>query len=81
MHIHRIDTTNLREVIGWGVYAEWLEFDHLLVQLWESHGIRIVVKYEVSQDMVWEQAGECMMNLLPEATMRDVVDFVEQPGK
>jgi len=35
-----IDPADVKGRIGDDMYSQWLEFDQLLVQLWESHSIR-----------------------------------------
>ena len=61
---------NLRETIGEEMYWGWKNLDHILVQLSESHTVRVNVTHYPgvgrSQDL-----RMCMMELLPGTTKRD----------
>ena len=70
------DPTNPGRGIGGEIHAEWLEFDRLLVQLWESHSICPRVLYTVPPRVDGERARSIMENLLPETTTRAIVDLV-----
>jgi hypothetical protein len=67
---------------GYGVreslYGQWLELDHLLVQLWESHSIRLKISYSALQGREGEVARSRMSDLLPEVTSRGIAEFIEQ---
>jgi len=66
--------TNLRETLG-AFYGQWMDLDRLLVQFWESRGIRPKVGCNVSKKgnvAMFEYIG-C---LLPEVTKRGIVELV-----
>jgi hypothetical protein len=82
LHSTRIPGGNAargRDVVEESNYKQWLELDHLLVQLWESHSIRLTVSY-------WAPPGkggeleEVMStrahSLFPEVTSRGIAVFV-----
>ena len=58
--------------------TEWLELDHFLVQLRESRPVRLEVLYHLTGSAHKEKARSYMENLLPELTMRGMVDLVEK---
>ena len=74
---NRITPTHLRHAIGETVYQEWLELDHLLVRLRESHPFRLRVLYGVPSHVDGQSARRCMDSLLPEVATRGVADFAE----
>ena len=59
-------------------YRNWLELDHLLTQLWESHPIRLKISYYALQGRGGEVVRSRMFRLLPEVTSRGIANFVEQ---
>ena len=59
-------------------YGQWLELDHLIVQLWESHSIRPKVSYWASPGEEEEGARSRVSSLLLEAANRRIGDFVER---
>ena len=64
--------------------AEWLEFDSLLAQLWESHGSRVDAQCHSIPPYHWipmEKVRECADGLLPKATERGIVDITESAGE
>ena len=64
--------------VGESCYRQWLELDHLLVQLWESHSIRLTVSYRASPGKEGEVTDSRVHNLLPEVTNRGIADFVRR---
>jgi hypothetical protein len=64
-------------MIGESNYRQWLELDHLLVQLWESHSIRPKVSYYAPPGKGGEVANGRVYSLLPEVTSRGIADFVK----
>ena len=71
------DHTNpdaITRAIGEGVFRQWLEFDHLLARLWESHSIHLKFPCHRRQDGVHCPCGG---SLLPEVTSRGMADLVE----
>ena len=79
--INCVDPANFGRAIGDPIYREWLELDHLLVQLWESHSIRPKVTYIALSYMHEGRARSCMESLLPEVTTRGIVDLVERKSR
>lgn len=77
IHKH-VDPVNFRHAIGATAHAEWLQLDHLLGKLWESHLVRPKVLYDVPSSMDAERAKTCMESLFPEATGRGVVDLIQR---
>ena len=59
-------------------HREWLEFDHVLVQLRESHSIRPKFSYTIPAWMDGTGVGSNLKKLLPKATARGVVDLVQE---
>jgi hypothetical protein len=63
--------------VGESLYEQWLELDRLLVQLLESHSIRLKVSCRASSGKEGEVAVSRMHNLFPEVTNRGIADFVK----
>ena len=65
--------TNARQTIGEKKFGRWLDLDHLLIRLWESHSIRarIILSSKGNQD-----TSEFMGYLLPEITRRGLIDLI-----
>lgn len=59
-----------------GVYQEWLELDHLLAQLCESHSIRVKVLYNLRVPVDGGEQKSRINVLLPEIMTRGMVDLV-----
>ena len=57
------------------VYNQWMDLDRLLVQLWESRGIRPKVLYEASENK--EAMGEHIGCLFPEITERGIIELAD----
>ena len=66
---------NARQIIGGGVYSQWLTLDRVLVQLWESRSVRPKITYIPSPEK--KEIRELMECLLPEMTKRGIIDLVE----
>jgi hypothetical protein len=62
--------------VGESLYGQWLELDRLLVQLWESHSIRLKISCRASSGKEGEVAVSRMHSLFPEVTNRGIADFV-----
>ena len=78
------DPVNIRLAIGEANYQGWLELDHLLAQLRESHLIKLEVMYTSPYHAGRERARNCMESLLPETSARgliDLIDCVDQEGQ
>lgn len=72
--IHRADPVNVKHAYGETSYNQWLDLDHLLAQLWESHSIRPKVTYFRHRG----GTGRCCVGgFLPEVTRRDIADLVK----
>ena len=67
---------NVMEMVGERILGQWLDLDRLLVQLWESRFIRPTV---ITMTLGGEQrgAGNCIGCLLPEITMKGIIDLAE----
>ena len=63
------DLEGVRRVGGETACQEWLELDRLLVQLCESHSIRLEVLYNPRRDMFGRRKRSRMKTLLPEVAM------------
>jgi len=71
--INRADPANVRHAHGETSYRQWLDLDHLLGQLWESHSLRPKVTYNKYRD----GTGRCCVGgFLPEVTRREIADLV-----
>ena len=67
---------NAWQTTGETIYGQWLDFDHLLVQFWESRSIRLRVMSTMSTRE--ERAVRDLIGrLLPEITRRGIVDLVQ----
>ena len=64
--------SNATPTIGEPFREQWLDLDRLLVQLWESHSIRLRVVYLTRGDL-----RDCIGSLLPEMTKGGLVDLVQ----
>ena len=67
--------TPLSTQIKEAVHREWQDLDHLLVQLWTSHSVRLKIMY-----WMWEGQDEARgfaQRLLPELTRRGAIDVAE----
>ena len=68
---------HFRVLVGETAYQEWLDFDRLLVQLCESHPIRLRVLYGGSMSTsLKSMTRSCMESLFPEAAARGVADLI-----
>ena len=75
----RINFSALREpAIREITHTVWLEFDSLLVQLWESHGSRVGA---LCDSLLVRRVRDYAKLLLPEATKRGIVDITESAGE
>ena len=64
--------------VGESDYRQWSELDHLFVQLWELHSIRLKVTYDASPGKEAEVTHSRLSSLLRGVRSRGVVDFVRQ---
>ena len=60
---------------GETAYQGWLELDRLLVQLCESHSIRLKVLYIPRINIDGRKKGSRMKTLLPEVGTRGLADL------
>ena len=67
---------NVRRATGEQLFGQWLEFDHLLVQLWESRWIRPRILYYAPPGTE-KDISESVGCLLPDATKRGIIDLAE----
>jgi hypothetical protein len=76
--LNRIDPPNVRDAIGEVAHRQWLELDHRLVQLWESHSIRPKVMHYAPLGKDRKGPNSCVESFLPELTRRGIADLVKQ---
>ena len=69
-----VDPASVRDGMGEDMYSRWLELDHLLAELWESHSIRPKITYNAPPGKDVCSWVDC---LLPELTKRGVVNPIE----
>jgi len=76
--------TSLRETLGElfyeSFYGQWMDLDQLLVQFWESRGIRPKVGCIVPKKgkVAMFEHTECLLpEILPEITKRGIVELVD----
>ena len=62
------------------IVGQWLELDRLLVQLCESHSIRLRVLYYAPPTEKKREMNEYMGHLLPEVMGRGIVDMIDRTG-
>jgi len=70
---------DVKQTIGEAICGRWLELDHLLVKLWESHSIRTAIRY-VAQKKEKNEMYESIGCLLPEMAERGMIELVEWGG-
>ena len=66
--------SNVRQIIGEAITRQWLDLDHLLIQLWESRSIRPRVEFTMGKEK--PNLEYCIGCLLPEVTGRGIIDLV-----
>jgi len=64
------------KILGEEISGEWMDLDRLLVQLWESHGIRTRMVYAAKRKEKKERSGY-VGGLLPEMTARGIIELVD----
>jgi hypothetical protein len=62
--------------MGKNILDRWMDFDRVLVQLWESHAIHTQVTYSTEQEE--KEAREYIGSLLPEMTKRGRLEMVDE---
>ena len=67
--------TSLSGQIRDAVLQGWQGLDHLLVQLWTSHSVRLKIMYR--RDEGEDEARGLAQTLLPEFTRRGVIDMAK----
>ena len=65
-----------KDAVRGAAYTEWLELDRILVQLHESHSIRLKVLYNPRIGIEGSRERARMNVLLPEAMKRGMVGLV-----
>ena len=68
---------NVGQLVGEHVVLQWLDLDHLLAQLWESHFIRPRI-ISMTPDEEQGTRRDSIGCLLPEITTRGIIDLVER---
>ena len=74
--LHRIDPANVRDALGEAVYSHWLDLDHVLAQLWESHSTRPRILHYTPSGEDWRGPNSCVDGVFPEITRRGIADLV-----
>jgi len=74
LHVNHPDPVHIRRIVGETTYRDWLELDHLLAKLCESHSIHLKVLH--LPEYVGG-VGSCVETLLPEVTRRGMVGLAE----
>ena len=70
-------TGDIRPIIGETKSRQWSELDRILVQLWESHLIRLKVTCAAPKEKKeQDQMRGWMVYLFPETTKRGIIDLV-----
>ena len=67
---------NIRQSIGEASFGQWLDLDHLLVELWESHSVHSVASCVTRKGKRCDERG-FIGSLLPEITRRGVIHPTE----
>jgi hypothetical protein len=62
--------------IGRDILDQWMDFDRVLVQLWELHAIHTRVDYSIEQEE--KEAREYIGILLPEMTKRGRIEMADK---
>jgi hypothetical protein len=65
---------NARQAVGEEAYGRWMDLDHILVQLWALHVVRVKVYSAEGKE---GEKCEFIRELLPEITKRGVIDLVD----
>jgi hypothetical protein len=69
---------DVKKTIGGELYSQWMDLDCILVQLWESHAIRLQVICSTGGEE--KVAREFVEGLLPEMTKRGRLELVNKDG-
>jgi len=67
---------DVKKIIGEANFGQWLDLDHLLIQLWESRSIRSKVTRTLLKGRK-RNMRDCIGCLLPEMMRRGMIDLVE----
>ena len=70
--IFSYERTPLSAQIKEAIHREWQDLDHLLVQLWTSHSVRLKIVYWRGEGQ--DEARGFAQRLLPELTRRGAID-------
>ena len=68
---------DVRQIVEEDTYLEWMDLDRTLVQLWESHAIRMKVVSREETEKRWRALRDFVGGLLPESTTRGMIEFVD----
>ncbi|KAF9644822.1 hypothetical protein BDM02DRAFT_3190267 [Thelephora ganbajun] len=75
IHVPEVpDLASHRRAVSEVTHRQWMDLDRILVQLWESHGIRLKVMYFVTEEKKGIQR-ERIGGLLPKITERGVIEL------
>ena len=69
------EPVNVKQSIGEETHGQWMDLDHILIQLWESNAIHTQVIYTTEGEK--KEAREFIGALLPEMTKRGKVEMLE----
>jgi hypothetical protein len=72
------EPVDVKETIGEEVHSQWMDLDCVLVQLWESHAIRLQVICSTGGEE--KVARKFTDGLLPEMTKRGRLELVNKGG-
>ena len=70
------EPVNVRETIGEEIFKQWMDLDHILVQLWESSALQTKVIYFTDQEE--KETHEYIGGLLQEVMKRGIVKMVDE---
>ena len=59
-------------------YKQWMDLDRVLVQLWESHSVRVKIAYRSGGK--GEKVPKLIEDLLPETTKKGIVGMANLSG-
>ena len=69
---------NVKQTMGEAGFEQWLALDRLLVQLWESHSVRLMVM-SVGRGRERHDERDRVGSLLPEITRRGIIFSMASP--
>lgn len=78
LFLFAVDSADVRDAIGEVEYGQWLELDHVIVQLWELHSVHLIVVYRATSGKGVDRRDILLKALFPEVMRREMVDLVER---